>query len=128
MGQADALLVRDRSNAVWLNPDDGSVLLVARGEDLSVHQRISEMADPLHFGTLGGFATKIVWFLAGVLLTGLSVTGVMIYSLRLRAAAATGAESGNGWLRAWRGMGWWAYPALGLIILSIALAPGAILA
>ncbi len=128
MGQADAWVVRDRSNAVWLNPDDGNVLLVARGEDLSVHQRISEMADPLHFGTVGGFVTKIVWFLAGILLTGMSVTGVMIYSLRLRAAAATGAESGNGWLRAWRGMGWWAYPALGLIMLSLALAPGAILA
>ncbi|AUN32269.1 PepSY-associated TM helix domain-containing protein [Niveispirillum cyanobacteriorum] len=128
MGQADAWLVRDRSNAVWLNPDDGAVLLVSSGEELTAHQRISEMADPLHFGTLGGYATKIVWFLAGILLTGLSVTGVMIYSMRLRAAVATGAESSNGWVRAWRGMGWWAYPALGLIILSLALAPGAMLA
>lgn len=100
MGHADAWLVRDRSNAVWMNPDDGAILLVTRGEELTAHQRISEMADPLHFGTLGGFATKIVWFPADILLTGLSVTGVMIYSVRPRAAAATGTESGNGWVRA----------------------------
>ncbi|MFC7331874.1 PepSY-associated TM helix domain-containing protein [Rhodocista pekingensis] len=128
MGQADAWLVRDRANAVWLDPADGGVRLVTKGEELSLHQRISEMADPLHFGTLGGFATKIIWFIAGLALTGLSVTGVMIYSLRLHGGRRTPAPTANGWVRAWRGMGVWAYPALGLVLLSLALTPGAILA
>jgi uncharacterized iron-regulated membrane protein len=116
--------VRDRSNAVWLDPDTDDVLIVAKGEDLSLHQRISEMADPLHFGTFGGLITKIVWFLFGALLTGLSVTGVMIYSLRLKAAEGDKPRSGMG--KAWRGMGVWAYPAVGLILLSLALTPGAL--
>lgn len=128
MGQADAWLVRDRANAVWLDPASGTVRLVTRGEELSAHQRISEMADPLHFGTLGGFATKIIWFIAGLLLTSLSVTGVMIYSLRLHNGRRAPAVPANGWVRAWRGMGIWAYPALGLVILSLVLTPGAILA
>lgn len=120
-GQADALLVRDRSNAVWVNPADGKVLMVAKGETLNVHQRISEMADPLHFGTWGGLPVKLVWFVFGVIMTGLSVTGVMIYSLRLKAAA----EEGRGpWARAFRGMGVWIYPAIGLILLSLVLTPG----
>ena len=120
-GQAEAVLVRDRANAVWLDPDRRGVLMVSRGETLTVHQRISEMADPLHFGTWGGLATKIVWFLFGVVLTGLSVTGVMIYSLRLKAAH----EEGRGPVaRALRGMGVWVYPAIGLILLSLVLTPG----
>lgn len=32
----------------------GRVVDVRRGEELSLHLRISEAADPLHFGTLGG--------------------------------------------------------------------------
>ncbi|MBP6878717.1 MAG: PepSY domain-containing protein [Phenylobacterium sp.] len=121
LGQAGAMLVRDRANAVWLDPRDGKVLLVARGEALNTHQRISEMADPLHFGTFGGLTTKLIWLAAGALLSALSVTGVVIYSLRL-AKAAREAPAG-GWLHAWRGMGWWVYPALGLIALSLALTP-----
>lgn len=119
-GQADALLVRDRVNGVWIDPAGGRVLEVRRGETLGVHQRISEMADPLHFGNWGGMATKLVWFLFGALMTGLSITGAMIYSLRLRAAYA---EQG-GVVRALRGMGAWLYPAAALVLLSLALIPG----
>lgn len=119
-GQADAILVRDRSNAVWMNPDSGKVLMVSRGEALSAHQRISEAADPLHFGTWGGLPAKLVWFVFGLLLTGLSVTGVMIYSLRLHGAYS---EGRGPWARAFRGMGVWAYPAIALILLSLALTP-----
>ena len=123
-GQADAVLVRDRSNAVWVDPDAERVIMVSRGEDLNMHQRISEMADPLHFGTWGGIAAKLAWFLFGVLLTGLSVTGVMIYSLRLKTAHREAPR--GGFARAFAGMGLWAYPAIGLILLSLALTPAAL--
>ncbi|MGK6318321.1 PepSY-associated TM helix domain-containing protein [Sphingomonas sp. DT-204] len=99
MGQADAHLVTRRGNAVWIDTATGHVVKVVRGEALSGHQRIAEMADPLHFGTLGGLPTKIIWFLFGVALTGLSVTGVMIHSNRL-------AEADDAWQRrdwAWAG-------------------------
>lgn len=125
-GQAEAILVRDRTNAVWVDPRDGGVLLTARGEDLNIHQRISEAADPLHFGTFGGIATKLTWFVFGVLMTGLSVTGVMIYSLRM---ARTQADTNRrGLVGLWNSFGPAAYPATALILISLALTPGAVIA
>ena len=122
MGQARALLVRERANAVMLDPDGQAVVEVVRGEELSLHQRISEAADPLHFGTWGGLATRIAWFLCGAALTGLAVTGVLIYALRLRQEAAVRQSSGV--LAAmWRGMGVMAWPSIVLLILAFALIP-----
>jgi uncharacterized iron-regulated membrane protein len=125
-GQADAVLVRDRVNGVWIDPTNGKVLGVIKGETLSVHQRISEMADPLHFGTWGGMTTKIVWFVFGLAMTALSVTGIVIYSVRLKKAyAADRARSKHSWLRrAWDGMGSWGYVGAGIVLLSFAMVPG----
>ena len=126
-GQARAILVRDRANTVWVDPRDGKVLLASRGEDLNLHQRISEAADPLHFGTFGGLATRLIWFVFGGVMTGLSVTGVMIYSLRM-ARAQNDARPRHGLARLWASFGPAAYPAVGLILISIALTPGAVIA
>jgi len=126
-GQADAILVRERTNAVWVDPRDGAVLLTARGEDLNLHQRISEAADPLHFGTFGGILTRVIWFVFGLIMTSLSVTGVMIYSLRM-AHVGKEARADNGIVRLWTSFGPAAYPALGLILISLALTPGAVIA
>ncbi|WEK39305.1 MAG: PepSY-associated TM helix domain-containing protein [Candidatus Brevundimonas colombiensis] len=126
-GQSRAILVRDRANAVWVDPRNGEVLLATRGEDLNLHQRISEAADPLHFGTFGGLATRLIWFVFGVVMTGLSVTGVMIYSLRMTRAESEGGPR-HGIAGLWASFGPAAYPALGLILISIALTPGAVIA
>lgn len=121
-GQARAILVRERTNTVQLDPRDGAILLTTRGEDLNVHQRISEMADPLHFGTWGGLVTRLIWFAFGAVLTGLSVTGVLIYSLRMsRAEAEAWRRSSIGWL--WNSLGPAAYPTAALILMSLALTP-----
>jgi len=91
MGEADAWLVRERANNIALDLQDGAVLGRHDGGDLSVHQRIAEMADPLHFGSFGGWPIRLLWFVAGALLTSLCFTGVYIYGLRtadaLRARA-----------------------------------------
>lgn len=127
-GQADAVLVRDRVNGVWIDPANGRVLGVEKGETLSVHQRISEMADPLHFGTWGGMTTKVIWFLFGLVMTGLAITGIVIYSVRLKKAytADVALQSrSNSWMyRAWHGMGAWGYVGAGIVLLSLALIPG----
>lgn len=122
-GQDKAILVRPRANSVWTDAATGQARLLADGRDLSVHQRISEMADPLHFGTWGGLPTKIVWFLFGALLTGLSVSGVAIYSLRLLRAERRPGGLRAVLARAWVGMGWWRWPALGLVLTAFALLP-----
>ncbi|WP_346766752.1 PepSY-associated TM helix domain-containing protein [Novosphingobium sp. ERW19] len=123
LGQDRAWLVRDRANGLAIDPSDGHVLTVLDGMDLDVHQRISEMADPLHFGTLGGLSTKMVWFLFGMVLTGMSVTGVIIHAKRLEKADQDQRSAGR---LAWAGMGAWAYICTGLVILALALTPGAI--
>ena len=73
------------------------------------------MADPLHFGTLGGWPVRWLWCVAGALLTTLCATGVHLYGLRvtdaLRSAARRrgGADAlpGNTWRQAWTGMARW---------------------
>ena len=82
-GDFEAVLVRPRSNAVYVDTSTNEVLLTTDGRDLSLHQRIGEMADPLHFGSFGGYWTKLVWFLFGLAMTALSVSGAAIYSLRI---------------------------------------------
>lgn len=122
-GQKDALLVRPRANSVSTEARDGRVLLMADASDLSVHQRISEAADPLHFGTFAGYWTKIPWFIFGALLTGLSISGTALYSLRLLKTERAWGLAGPVAVRAWRGMGWWRWPALGLVMIGLALLP-----
>ena len=86
-GQTDAILVRDGANEVQIDPYSGGVLAVLNATDLSPHQRISEMADPLHFGTFGGLATKILYLVFGIVLSGLGLSGIYIFSARIRRAS-----------------------------------------
>lgn len=91
-GQTDAILVRDRANEVRIRPEDGAVVGLLQASDLGAHQRIAEMADPLHFGTFAGLPGKLVYFVFGIILSGMSLSGVYIYSRRIRNAAAKGAH------------------------------------
>lgn len=117
-GDASAILVRPRANAVWADPATGGVLATSRGEQLSVHQRISEAADPLHFGTFAGYGSKLPWFLFGCLLTMLCVSGVTIFALRLSLSAR---EQRKAVRIAWIGMGRWKWLATLLVGLGLIL-------
>lgn len=55
--------------------------------ELSAVERWVHMADPLHFGNFGGLATKLIWLLFGMMLTGLCATGVIIFGKRTAHAA-----------------------------------------
>jgi uncharacterized iron-regulated membrane protein len=123
LGQDGAWLVRDRVNGVAVDPTQGRVTTMFDGRNLDAHQRIAEMADPLHFGTFGGLATKVLWFVFGAVLTGMAVTGVLIYSQRLAREAG---EDVRKRAVAWDGMGRWAYVAVALVVLALVLTPGAI--
>lgn len=122
-GQDKAILVRDRANAVWTAAESGEVKLVTDGRDLNVHQRISEMADPLHFGDFAGLTTKLIWFAFGAGLTALSVSGMAIYGLRLAKAAKAPGTAGAVLARVWTGMGRWRWLALALVFTGLALLP-----
>lgn len=120
------MLVRDRANAVFIDPDGQRVLLSVRGEQLGVHQRISGAADPLHFGTWGGLASKIAWFVFGLVLTSLSVTSVMIYAFRLKKGEAAAGPRRSGLRRWWDGMGPFAYVSVAALLLAAWFTPAAV--
>jgi uncharacterized iron-regulated membrane protein len=122
-GQKSAWLVRPRANAVWTATETGKVMLVTDAADLGVHQRIGEMADPLHFGTFGGYWTKIPWFLFGLLMTALSVSGVAIYALRIGHDVREKIDWKANAPAIWRGMGWWKWPALAAVFTGFVLLP-----
>ena len=137
-GQADAVLVRERANALRYGAR-GPLLQRVAGTDLDLHQRISEMADPLHFGNFAGLPVKLVWFVFGALLTLLSLTGAWLYGLRAlasvrpatprpRGGERTRAEprSAQVWAMAWRGMARWRWLWLLLIALGFWLMRGEI--
>lgn len=120
-GQHEAVLVRSRANVVWVTAETGKVDLVTDGRDMNFHQRISEMADPLHFGNFGGVWTKIIWFVFGVVMTFLSVSGVAIYALRLLKAEHSPPTAKNFTAVFLRGVSFYVWPTLGLVVLSFIL-------
>ncbi|NGX16291.1 PepSY-associated TM helix domain-containing protein [Wenzhouxiangella sp. XN24] len=85
MGRSDDWLVRDRASRVFLNPYDASVLQVQSPKNITVLQYVTELADPWHFGDVGGMLTKTIWFIAGLILTALAGTGTWLTWRRTRA-------------------------------------------
>ncbi len=123
-GDHQALLVRPRANAVWIDPASSQVLLTTDGRAMGLHQRIGEMADPLHFGTFGGYWTKVPWFLFGLAMTGLALSGAAIYSLRIARERSADIRISRSFAGIWRGMGHWRWISLALIVVGfVMLAP-----
>lgn len=123
-GEAGTTLVTEKANAVFVDPVSDTVTLKVVGGELSAHQRIAEMADPLHFGTFGGLFTKLIWLLFGAGLTALSITGVVIYATRLQPVASGSQSAG---VAAIKGVSWWAVPAVALLLIALWLTPAVLL-
>ena len=124
-GQAKAVLVRDRANQLAFNLATGELIDKRRGVDLGVHLRISEAADPLHFGTLGGKATRYIWFLFGLMLSILSLSGVFLYGLRLmrKAPELRAKRASHAWLCVWQKQGFMSkWATLLMVVVSLLLA------
>jgi uncharacterized iron-regulated membrane protein len=130
-GQAHAWLVRDRANAVGFDLRDGRLLDRRDGRDMNLHQRIAEMADPLHFGSFGG------WAGADHLVPLRRRIDHALFHRRLslwparRRCIAIGAQTEcivsdsniSPWKAAWRGMGRWRWLWLVLVLVWLGLMP-----
>jgi uncharacterized iron-regulated membrane protein len=81
-GYDGSLLVRDRAATVLTPYDGGRVLEVHRTADLSAYDRWVHTADPLHFGNFGGLWSKAIWFVFGIFLSSLSLTGAYLHAKR----------------------------------------------
>lgn len=78
-GQGDGVFYDDYAYKVYINPWTGQVAAVQTPDNMSLLQAISHIVDPLHYGTLAGWITKLIWFIFGVLLTALSIMGFLIW-------------------------------------------------
>lgn len=119
-GQNDVWLVRDRANNVAFDPDTSQLLSKRYAGDLTVHVRISEAADPLHFGTFGGIYSKIVYFIFGLILSVLAMTGTFMYALHYKKMQRDEAFATKSLLKvAWQGMQKWRWVAVGLVFICL---------
>lgn len=88
-GQAGDLLVRERANAVEIDPVSGEVRRVVKVSEMGWKQRWTHTADPLHFGGFGGLWSKLIWFASGLVLAALCFSGVAVYCLRTGPTKST---------------------------------------
>ena len=84
LGRKGDPLVRNRANRVFLDPFDASVIKVQRSPEISWFAYVNELADPLHFGSFGKLTTKVIWFVFGLALFSLTVTGVLLTWKRVK--------------------------------------------
>ena len=76
--------MRDRANKLFLDPATGAVQAQQRATELTLAARWVDTADPLHFGNFAGLVVKFLWFVFGLLLSGLVLMGVYLHVQRQR--------------------------------------------
>lgn len=84
-GKGDFIFYDDYTYRLSINPWQGTIEASQAPKDLNALQTLSHIADPLHYGTIGGIWTKVIWFIFGVILSAMSVIGFLIWRLRLVA-------------------------------------------
>lgn len=92
-GSGDFIFYDKYSYGVIVNPWTGDVAGERDPDKMTVVQTLSHIANPLHYGTIGGIWTKIIWFIFGVLLTGMSITGFLMWGSRTVKASKKNKEA-----------------------------------
>ena len=93
MGGAKHIFYDQQAYTLRINPWSGDIAHEATPATMNTLQTVMHIADPLHYGTLGGIWTKAIWFLFGLLLSGMSITGFMIWGSRTVKAVRTSRNS-----------------------------------
>lgn len=119
-GQAGRPLMRDRANAVFLDPFDASVVAVRRSGESGALGWWVNAADALHFGYWGGLASKVLWALLGLCLPVLILSGAYLSLCRAGVAGGSAVHRQALSTRPW----WLRYPlrtwALAPLLIALA--------
>ena len=95
LGRLNDPLVRQRANRVFVNPLNASVLLSQRSTKIGWIAYLNELADPIHFGSFGSLVTKLIWFVFGLSMLTLTLTGVWLTWRRVKDRTPTTAQWAN---------------------------------
>lgn len=87
MGGGDHIFYDEQAYTLSINPWTGDIAHEKTPATMTALQTVMHVADPLHYGTIGGIWTKAIWFLFGLILSGMSITGFMIWGSRTVKAA-----------------------------------------
>lgn len=82
IGGGDHIFYDQYAYSLSINPWSGDIAHEKSPANMSALQTVMHIADPLHYGTLGGIWTKAIWFVFGLILSGMSITGFMIWGSR----------------------------------------------
>ncbi|WP_194435623.1 PepSY domain-containing protein [Vibrio fluminensis] len=87
------LLTSHFDSTYFVNPFTGEVMASRLMENASIGQRFDKAMDPLHYGTFGNsgwsdLLVKTIWFIFGLAMTALSISGTIIFYKRARSAAS----------------------------------------
>ena len=118
-----AWVVDGRANAMLADGNTGNLLRTMDASTFDLISRLRVTNNPLHFGNFAGYTSKLLYFFFGLLLSGLSITGVLVYSMRLAKSEKTTMHWKYFVRKAWFGMGKARWPALGLTLFSFIAAP-----
>lgn len=69
-------------SSVWLNPHTGEILSTYRWDELDTGSRIITVIYPLHTGELGGTPLTVLVGLGGLVLAGLGISGLWLWTRR----------------------------------------------
>ncbi len=86
-GSGDSIWFDGYSYSVWINPWTGAVADSRVPSQMGGLETMMSVVDPLHYGTIGGLWTKVIWFVFGLLVSGMAISGFMIWGCRTVRAA-----------------------------------------
>jgi len=92
-GHHNSIFYDDSSLSLAVNPWTGDIINQYSPESMGTLQSLMHLADPLHYGTIGGLWTKLIWFVFGLLISGMSVTSFMMWRRRLTQASRLSREN-----------------------------------
>ncbi len=82
-------LLAPYATRIAVDPFSGEILGADLASDAPALHRIGAMVNPLHYGDFGGLWSKTIWFVFGLALSSLAITGIVIYWSRTAKQAAT---------------------------------------